>query len=315
MIHEYAVQPELAAAWSANPKDRRYFLDNFGVGTPRIVSKCPKRWTKLVRAARSQLQHPGDIGDIDKKRAEEFIARLSQTMVKRQAGFGWSDRRSWLENVVEEHQTTPFRAILARRGTTEDSAILGADELDGDAPLWAAPRGVSVPRTAGDIADAVRDMLRAATDVVFIDPHFKPQLPRYVNVIAACLRACREQRVPAGDPKIRILSSAKDGSAPEYFAEQCRARLPGRLPPGQQVVIRRLQEKPGQEKLHNRYILTELGGVSLGAGLDEGQDGATDDLYLLDRDVYDERWKQYASDPPAFDLPEAAVEVTGTSRA
>lgn len=80
MIHEYAVEPEAAAAWSANPKDRRYFLENFGVGTPRIVSKCPKRWKKLVWAARSQLQHSGDI---EKKRTEVFIDRLSQTMVKR----------------------------------------------------------------------------------------------------------------------------------------------------------------------------------------------------------------------------------------
>ena len=312
MIHEYAVEPEVAAAWSANRKDQRHFLGEFGVGTPRIVSKCPRRWTKLVWAARSQLQHTGDV---DKKRAEVFIDRLSQTMVKRRASSGWSDRRSWLENVVEEHRRTPFRAILAQHGTKDDSTILGADGLDDDAPLWATPRGVSVPRTAGDIADAVRDMLRAATDVVFIDPHFKPQLPRYVNVIAACLRACREQRIPAGDPRIRILSSAKDSSTPEYFAEQCRARLPGQLPLGQQVVIRRLRERSGQEKLHNRYILTELGGVSLGVGLDEGQDGATDDLVLLDRGVYYERWKQYASDPPAFDLLEEAVEVTGAKRA
>ena len=80
-------------------------------------------------------------------------------------------------------------------------------------------------------------------------------------------------------------------------------------------MIRRLRERSGQEKLHNRYILTELGGVSLGVGLDEGQDGATDDLVLLDRGVYYERWKQYASDPPAFDLLEEAVEVTGAKRA
>ena len=52
------------------------------------------------------------------------------------------------------------------------------------------------------------------------------------------------------------------------------------------VLVRRLSEKPRGEKLHNRYILTDLGGVFFGIGLDDGDEGATDDVTLLDRDPY-----------------------------
>ena len=40
--------------------------------------------------------------------------------------------------------------------------------------------------------------------------------------------------------------------------------------------VRRLKQKQDGEKLHNRYILTDLGGVTFGTGLDEGKKGETD---------------------------------------
>jgi hypothetical protein len=47
----------------------------------------------------------------------------------------------------------------------------------------------------------------------------------------------------------------------------------------------------------------------LGAGLDEGDPGATDDILLLDRVQHEERWRQYASDRPAFDQPEPMIVI------
>jgi hypothetical protein len=76
--------------------------------------------------------------------------------------------------------------------------------------------------------------------------------------------------------------------------------------------IVRLEQRPQGEQLHNRYILTDVGGVLFGAGLDEGDDGITDDVHLLDRAQYEQRWQQYASDSPAFDRPESPIEVSGT---
>jgi hypothetical protein len=80
-------------------------------------------------------------------------------------------------------------------------------------------------------------------------------------------------------------------------------------------VVRRLGQKTGGEKLHNRYILTDLGGVAFGVGLDEGDDGETDDLTLMDRALYELRWSQYDGDPPpGFEQEETPVEVEGTRR-
>ena len=80
-------------------------------------------------------------------------------------------------------------------------------------------------------------------------------------------------------------------------------------------MVRRLSEKQGGERLHNRYILTDLGGVTFGIGLDEGADGGTDDLALMGRGQYELRWSQYVGNPPAgFEQEGMPVEVIGTRR-
>ena len=62
------------------------------------------------------------------------------------------------------------------------------------------------------------------------------------------------------------------------------------------VEFRRWTEKrPNGEKLHNRYLLTNLGGVSFGIGTDAGVASQHDDLSLLSREQYVSRWNQYVN--------------------
>ena len=312
MLHEYAVEPELVATW-VDRRMGRYFLDKFGLGAPRIISRYPrKHWKKLVWIA--GREHSRD--EVERKRLQELVKNLSEVMVKRRDAV-WNPERKWLDNVLEEHRRASFRAILARGNPVGHSAILVADELERTTPLWNPPRGVTVARKANAIADAVGDMLRAATDIVMVDPYFAPHHQRFLEVLDACLGKCFDRRV-ASPPRIRIFSSNGDKSGTfEFFKEKCSNHLPGTLPVGQKATIRRLQERrPNGEKLHNRYILTELGGVSFGTGLDreEELERATDDLNLLDRRQYETRWRQYAGEPPEFDQPEDPVTVTGTGR-
>ena len=314
MLCEYAIEPELVVTW-LDRKIGRYFLDALGKGSPRIMSGyARKHWKRLIWFA---WEKSSNDNQLDRKRLEEIVKKLAEVTVKRHDAI-WNSERGWLENAVNEHQRISFHAILARSNSTGHSKILVAEELDEQTSLWAIPRGLSVQRTAEAIAGAVRDMLRAATDIIFIDPYFAPQRPRYVTVLAACLRACLDQRVASGCPNVRIVTSddSDRNGTPDFFEKACRRYLPGILPFGLTVTICRVRERPGGEKLHNRYILTELGGVSFGAGLAEavGTEGATDDLNLLARGQYEERWRQYAGEPPEFDQHEGDIRIVGTDR-
>lgn len=320
MLHEYVVDPEVVATW-CDRTNGRYFRASFGLGTPRVISRYPDHWKKLVREAWRRSTKGND-----SNRLEELVKLLTSATVVRSTA-DWSPGDGWLDNTVREHRRSPFRAILAQRETRDSGAgastrarvpVLDPAGLDERTPLWSAPNGMKVKRTAGVIAHAVGSMLRIATDIVFVDPYFAPHRPGYLPVLVACLRACHERRVIGASPQVLILTSGepkKKSGTPEFFEDKCRQLLPHRLPPHQEVTLRRLAERPGGERLHNRYVLTEHGGVSFGAGLDERPDGdATDDLNLLDREPYRQRWRQYSGDSPAFERPEDDVTVAGHNR-
>ena len=79
------------------------------------------------------------------------------------------------------------------------------------------------------------------------------------------------------------------------------------------VHIYRWRQRDGGEKLHNRYVLTELGGVQFHVGLDEGNPGETDEVDLLEEKVYAIRRSQYDPKAPAFD-PADDVTIQGAKR-
>lgn len=309
MLFEYAVEPALVATWG-DRRTGRYFRDKFGIGSPRLISRFPKRWKKRVWDAWKASETKNG-GDVARRRMEELIQQLSEVMVERRRPV-WDAELSWTENAVG--QEVPFHAILARHNPSGDPNVLVADELDESTAGWAAPHGRAVARRAPTIADAVGGMLRIATDIIFVDPYFAPGRGGFVKVITACVRAgCKGRAV--GPATVRIFSSDREANGThEHFGTECRERLPREFPRGQAVVIRRLGERAGGEKLHNRYILTELGGVSLGAGLDEREAGVTDDLNLLDSDQYHRRWAQYAGEPLEFAQPEDPITIVGSRR-
>lgn len=309
MIYEYALEPELVATWT-DRREFRYFVERFGLGQGRVVSRYPKRWTRLVWEAFDGT------GDLDRKRLEELLARLSERMVRRRDARWDPALAGWLANAERENGRRPFHAILARANPRgHPSVVVGADVDEDSVPRWAVPRGLSVPRKAAAMADAVAPALRCSSIVIFVDPHFGPERPRHRRPFEAFLERILRQRPGHPPNRVEVHTSAVGTGTESFFRGECQARLRRCIPEGMRIVVRRLHQRTGGEMLHNRYILTDLGGVAFGVGLDDGDDGENDDLTLMDRAQYELRWSQYAGDPPAgFGQEETPVEVEGERR-
>ncbi len=81
MIYECAPEPELVASWH----DRlhfRFFVEQFGLGTGRVVSRYPKKWRKLVWDALPAALYAA-AGEIERKRVKELLVRLTEPEVRR----------------------------------------------------------------------------------------------------------------------------------------------------------------------------------------------------------------------------------------
>ena len=305
MIYEYALEPELVASWT-DRRDVRYFKNSFGRGQGRLVSRFPKRWKKLVWDALE------DTDDLARKRVEELLACLSEAMVHR-GHINWHQPPvTWLENAEHEHQRQPFRAILARTNPRSHSAVLTGADLDVDG-RWVVSRGRSVSRNAQAMAKAMEPVLQCSSVIIFVDPHFSPEQLKYRRPFQAFLERMVSQRLCDPPKRVEVHTGVDKGEG--FFRAECDARLPECVPEGVRVLLRRLRQRTDGEKFHNRYILTDLGGVSFGTGLDEGDDGETDDLTLMDGEPYRQRWSQYSGNPPTgFEQDGAPVEVLGTRK-
>lgn len=183
-----------------------------------------------------------------------------------------------------------------------------------DSPVWNCVTGVSCERTAEKMAQVVSAMLRNCREAAFVAPYFGPT-PRHCHPLLAFLRAMLDRRPGSPPDRVMVLTSTKpELGTPAFFAAECARILPGFVPRGLQVFVRRLQERPRSERLHNRYILTDIGGVLFGVGLDNGNSGDTDDVTLLGRVQLILRRDQYLGARPVFDTDGTDVVVNGIAR-
>lgn len=299
MIYEYALEPEMVAAW----RDRltqRFFIREFGLGSGRLVSCYPVEWDSMV------WESFGAGSDMDKARLTELVVRLQDTMIKRK-DFVWNNDDTWLKNAIVEHARYPFRAVLARENPANRPEILVEDALaTRPCPSWDAPHTVTVNRSALDMASALGAMLTCCCWVKFVDPYFVRAKAGHKRSLSAFLNILKSAR-PVGTLAIIEIHTSGDGATTEYlkdFYEQI-------TPVGIQLILYRWQERAGGQKLHNRYILTDLGGVIFPHGLDTGTGGETDDIALLEHDQYILRCKQYDPASSVFDQAAVPLEITG----
>jgi hypothetical protein len=302
MIYEYALEPEALAFWAANPSDYRFAFDKFGLGQPRLVSKYPKNWIKQVHDAATSLKDE----KLEIKRLDGLIELIREKMIRRQ-NYNYYGDAPWLENAVREHNRSPFHAILACTNPNGYRDILLISELvllPDD--RWDKQRDMFVPRTAEAMSQAVAPMLRICREAIFIDPHFSPVAARqrYIKSFKAFFSVMKRSGKLF---RIEIQADSKNNN----FQEDCMEKMPRVIPRNLKVRFLQLQERPNGPELHDRYILTDIGGLELSRGLDEGNGEVR--ITLLNRESYIKLWNYYCSENPAFDyVSDFRIEGTAT---
>ena len=98
--------------------------------------------------------------------------------------------------------------------------------------------------------------------------------------------------------------------------EALQKKLPQIIPQGETLRVFIWRELERGEKLHNRFVLSEVAGAMFGIGLDECEDeesAETEDVSRLTKDHLDFRWGQYSGGTPAFKLVRNPIEIIGKS--
>ena len=296
MLKEYALDPDCLSEWSIF----RYIIENFGVPHGRLIAEFPSKWIRMVYAS------CGSFSFLQKQKLQIELARIKKQGLSKTSR-PYDGGLEWLDNALAQRNDNPFHAIISAKSDAEN-LILDAAEITETDPLWGVQRTMVVPRTADAMAAAVSSLLLVSKRIVFIDPHFGPENARHRRPLRAFLAAIMNNRI-LGAPVVEVHTQVK--STEDFFRSECRRRLTPLIPPGLTVRFVRWVARDGGQQLHNRYILTDLGGVAFSHGLDEGQAGETDDVTLLDRQSYEQRWLEYVGENPAFELTEEPFDIQG----
>lgn len=306
MLHEYALDPQAISTWQTF----RYFVDRFGVHHGRMIARFPKRWERMVYDTTLGR------GEIERKRIEEGLIQIKAKLLRQSRSY--DSELSWLENAETQHRTHPFHAIIACSNASCTAAVLIADEVCETTELWNIPSQIHAPRIAEEMARRVQPFLAASSEVLFVDPHFNPDELRFRRSLEHFV----EQTIAANRQLTRIEYHLKyDDNKPssEYFANQCKNKLPSLIAAGIELRLIRWKQRTDGREIHARYILTEIGGISFDPGLDEGEIGELVQLTLLEPSIYKQVWTDYQHTPSSNELVTTyeyydEVVITGTKR-
>jgi hypothetical protein len=288
MLHEYALDPFVLSNWPSF----RYFYEKFGVAHGRLISRFPKKWKKMVYEA------CGGCGDIERKRIEEKLRDIDAKLLP--TGRSYDGNLAWLNNAEVQHRLQPFHAIIANENPRQVNEILIANDIDENMLLWKVPREIRVPRKAADLTKCLATLLQNSTEILFVDPHFRPYESRYKNA----LRHLVEAACATNSKLKRLEYHLKENPATpaEFFKSECCSKIPALVSHGIEMIFIRWRQREGGESLHPRYVLTDRGGVRVEHGLDEGEEGETTDISLLDEALYQQRWADFQKTTAAFEF-------------
>jgi len=289
MVYEYAIDPS-----SLTSKHRLQLIaDNVGTHLGRLVAEYPGSWrTTVGRSLNGQ-------SPLERERLVTLFQRIRPYLIPAGRRDYNDQNGNWLSNAECVQATIhPFRAIVSEGNPRNHPEVLKIEDMDASTALWKTGHSLLVPRDAAMMADCAKLLLHIASDIVFVDPHFKPNSGQFLRPFEQFMRRCMNNR-RGTPPRIRLMvrETEYDACSGDTFEQYCKTALSPLIPISLQCELVRFREKvTPSEKIHNRYVLTDRGGIDFGIGLDDdnGEGGQTDDVHLLEKEHFDTRWHQYA---------------------
>ena len=203
------------------------------------------------------------------------------------------DDQGWCAEALATHNGCAFTGGVIvtesiKNTRTRESLVAQIDQLD--SAQWWTPQNSSVTltRRSADYKKHLDQVLRFSKSLLFIDPYLDPMKPRYRHIGA--LLKIAGGRDPA--PKIEIHRHSREGTRNmnrTYFENRFRTGLVNSLvTAGLQV------EVFIWDRLHDRYLISNLIGILLPNGFDIDQSRNADTTWArLSRDDRDNVLRQF----------------------
>jgi hypothetical protein len=310
MIKEIAIEPEVMATW----QHFRELWEDCGVSRGRLLSEFPSGWRELVCQRAYQ---------ISSAKAASIAARLKpspgQVAVKKWISTTrpYDKGKDWLTNAEKHEPTQAFGAIVAKSNPRENRRVLVAGDFSKDQAPWLVLTQREISRTAQDLIRSAKLLLEVSEELVLVDRNFDVAEDRFRDPFAALVgsrtsgKSWKRCELHLAHPMER--NGNLDKAVLRNRIYHLNYYLPALIPNGTTLNVFFWIRKPGGKRLHPRFILTEIGGLQLDYGLDEGDSpGDTMIVSLMAEPVWASARNDYCAASQSFDItPDCRVSIAG----
>ena len=278
MLHEFAVEPKLLGTWESF----HYLHEKFGVPKARLIAEFPKKWRKMVHEAADNFSVR------QRKILEEWLADKGAFLVPSGRDYAMPD--NWLESAESAHAEKPFHAILACENPRANPAVLSADSpITETHHLFTCPHECAMPKKLAGYLAVSSSLLRHSREIIFVDPYFKAE-KKWGEPLREMLRC-----IPVEPTKLKYcVNISPNGESQDFRVSELKEKLPRFIPKNFSLNIVMIEKVLGHDT-HNRFILTERGGLKFPWGLDVLEGSPEDIVNLMDKDTHQAKFAEYST--------------------
>lgn len=261
MIREFGVDPTLIDS-EANTL-RLHALLNFKNYT--FIRKFPDNWEGKVR---NSIKEKGRA----KLRTIEILKRLSSNLIDcptniKGIDFKYEESQIWIVNAEKYHIINPFDGFVSDKNPNGTSNVfsLTAEELES---FIESNDGI-VRREAKIMANAVKTLLKNSKEIHFIDPYFSDMKERRIRPLKAFINIIAERENIDRLKLSRIVFHTSSNCDRANSEGEIERKLNEKIAPYLSTDIQLEILFWDIDELHNRHIITDIGGVDFHIGLDD----------------------------------------------
>ncbi|MHA2023291.1 MAG: hypothetical protein ACTSWQ_06485 [Candidatus Thorarchaeota archaeon] len=278
MINEYLIDPEFLVNLAKRRGKHSFFLKSeWGLGTHRFCLRTLDNWETVPKKEGLSLKQ---------KLVYEYYVKeivLGAQINRNLEFFDWNEKHSWglnAERLSESEGYYPIRMIftdscnsLHQSFSLNDLCLDDARE-DEFLRYWKSDiDAVEENRSAQQIAKIMGLFMSASKSIIWVDPYFQVQ-PRYTNVVEALFKQIElYSKQYQRKRKLKIITKNRLGRTSRNTEDfwQGIQELFSRIElSGTSVTVILADDgKNSKYKFHDRYMLSELGGVLFPGGTDE----------------------------------------------
>lgn len=320
MIYEYALDPEFLIDIADKSELCMHLKHYFGYGNTCVIAGYPlnilKEANKIIDTKITLAHSDKQKASLQekKKRLNDIWDSLSANCTKR------LNIPKGNNGLLSESNRLPFYSIITNNSIYSNLFPISIEHIrKATCSIYNHKRTLLVQRSSKKMLDAIRPLLRNASQFTFIDPYFYPENKRFrstYNLFFSEIASSNHVRVSGLRDIIIICAKGDelDNSKRPFithreFKDSCKNAFSENLLQDLRLTIYRIKSKT--QELHNRYILTDIGGILLGHGTDcsLSHPESFDDIALLEREHWAELNRQYTPKSLCFDWSEEPIVI------